>query len=82
MRRATAATDCEPGCESRFMIRWLVVTLLALVFISGLRPWLKKLGLGELPGDFRFTLWGREFFLPIATTVLISVVASVVAKWL
>ena len=68
------------------MIRWLIVTLLALVFISGLRPWLKKLGLGDLPGDlpgdFRFTLFGREFFLPITTTVLISVVASVIAKWL
>jgi hypothetical protein len=64
------------------MIRWLIVTLLALVFISGLRPWLKKLGLGDLPGDFRFTLLGREFFLPITTTVLISVVASVIAKWL
>ena len=73
----TAATVYEA-----FMIRWLIVTLLALVFISGLRPWLKKFGLGDLPGDFRFTLWGREFFLPITTTVLISVVASVIAKWL
>ena len=64
------------------MIRWLIVTLLALVFISGLRPWLKKFGLGDLPGDFRFKLWGREFFLPITTTVLISFVASLIAKWL
>lgn len=64
------------------ILRWLLVTLLALVFISGLRPWLKKWGLGELPGDFRFTLWGRSFFLPITTTVLISLVASLIAKWL
>lgn len=77
MRRATGVTDCEQR-----MIRWLIVTLLALILISGLRPWLKKMGLGNLPGDFRFKLFGREFFLPITTTVLISVLASLIAKWL
>ena len=76
MRRATGVTDCEQR-----MIRWLIVTLLALILISGLRPWLKKMGLGNLPGDFRFKLFGREFFLPITTTVLISVLASLIAKW-
>ena len=78
----TAATACEAPDEPEIMIRWLIVTLLALVFISGLRPWLKKMGLGDLPGDFRFTLFGREFFLPIATTLVISGAASLIAKWL
>ena len=64
------------------MIRWLIVTLLALILITGLRPWLEKMGLGKLPGDFRFTLFGREFFLPITTTLIISMLASVLAKWL
>ena len=77
LRRATGVTDCEPR-----MIRWLIVTLLALILISGLRPWLNKIGLGNLPGDFRFKLFGREFFLPITTTVVISLVASLIAKWL
>ncbi len=77
LRRATGVTDCE-----RRMIRWLIVTLLALILISGLRPWLNKIGLGNLPGDFRFKLFGREFFLPITTTVVISLVASLIAKWL
>ena len=77
MRQATGVTDCEQR-----MIRWLIVTLLALILISGLRPWLNKIGLGNLPGDFRFKLFGREFFLPITTTVVISCVASLIAKWL
>ena len=77
MQQATGVTDCE-----RRMIRWLIVTLLALILISGLRPWLNKIGLGNLPGDFRFKLFGREFFLPITTTVVISFVASLIAKWL
>lgn len=77
LRQATGVTDCE-----RRMIRWLIVTVLALILVSGLRPWLNKIGLGNLPGDFRFKLFGREFFLPITTTVVISCVASLIAKWL
>ena len=77
MRQATEVTDCE-----RRMIRWLIVTVLALILVSGLRPWLNKIGLGNLPGDLRFKLFGREFFLPITTTVVVSCVASLIAKWL
>ena len=62
------------------MIRWLIVIFLALLLINGLTPWLGKLGFGKLPGDFRFRLFGREWFLPITTTVLLSVVAGLVAK--
>ncbi len=62
------------------MIRWLIVVFLALLIFSGLRPWLEKLGFGRLPGDFRFRLFGREFFIPLASTVVLSVIAMVVAK--
>jgi Protein of unknown function (DUF2905) len=64
------------------MLRWLIVVLLALVLFSGLQPWLQKLGFGRLPGDFRFRLFGREWFLPITSTLLLSMVASLIAKWL
>ena len=57
------------------MIRWLIVVFLALLLFSGLRPWLEKLGLGRLPGDFRFKLFGREFFIPLASSVLLSMLA-------
>ncbi|WP_287964546.1 DUF2905 family protein, partial [Diaphorobacter sp.] len=33
------------------MLRWLLVVFLALVLINGLTPWLRRLGLGRLPGD-------------------------------
>jgi len=64
------------------MLRWLIVVLLALILFSGLQPWLQKLGFGRLPGDFRFRLFGREWFLPITSTLLLSMVASLIAKWL
>ena len=62
------------------MFRWLIVVFLALLLINGLTPLLGRLGFGKLPGDFRFRLFGREWFLPITTTVLLSLVAGVVAK--
>lgn len=62
------------------MSRWFFVILLALLLISWLMPWLNKIGLGKLPGDFRFRLFGREWNLPLASTLLLSVVANFIAK--
>jgi Protein of unknown function (DUF2905) len=62
------------------MMRWLIVVFLALLIFSGLRPWLEKLGLGRLPGDFRFRLFGREWFVPLASSVLLSFIALLVGK--
>lgn len=63
------------------MIRWLIVVFLALLIFSGLRPWLEKLGLGRLPGDFRFRLFGREMFVPLASSLVLSFIAMLVAKF-
>ena len=64
------------------MIRWLLVVFLALILFSGLRPWLEKLGLGRLPGDFRFRLFGRDWFVPFASSVVLSLLAMVLMKLL
>lgn len=64
------------------MIRWFIVIFLALVFISWFSPLLQKLGFGKLPGDLRFHLFGREWFIPITTTILLSFVASAIAKFI
>ena len=64
------------------MIRWLIVVFIALILFSGLRPWLEKLGLGRLPGDFRFRLFGREWFVPFASSVELSLLAMALMKLL
>ena len=64
------------------MIRWLLVMFLALMIFSGLRPWLEKMGLGKLPGDFRFRLGGREWFIPLASSVVLGFIGMLVARWL
>ncbi|WP_114971738.1 DUF2905 domain-containing protein [Rhodoferax ferrireducens] len=62
------------------MIRWFIVIFLALVLINALTPWLHKLGFGKLPGDFRFKLRGREWNIPLASTIVLSLLASLVSK--
>lgn len=64
------------------MFRWLIVIFLVLVLINGFTPWLQRLGFGKLPGDFRFTVFGKEFFIPLTTTIVLSLVAAAIAKFL
>lgn len=64
------------------MLRWILVVLLALILISWLMPFLQRMGFGRLPGDFRFRLFGREWFIPLASTVVLSLLASGIARML
>jgi hypothetical protein len=64
------------------MLRWVIVTFLALLLISWVRPWLDKMGLGKLPGDFHFKLFGREWFIPLTSTLLLSFILTLIAKFL
>jgi hypothetical protein len=64
------------------MIRWVIVIFLAVIVFSTLLPWLEKLGIGRLPGDLRFRLFGRIFSLPFASTILLSTVVFLLAKLL
>jgi hypothetical protein len=64
------------------MLRWVIVTFLSLLLISWVRPWLEKMGLGKLPGDFHFRLFGREWFIPLTSTLLLSFIITLIAKFL
>ena len=58
------------------MMRWLLVFLLAFVLFNGLKTWLRRVGLG------RFRLRGREWFVPLASSVLLSLLAMAVAAFI
>jgi hypothetical protein len=62
------------------MIRWLIVVFLALMLINWFSPFLQRMGFGKLPGDLRFRLFGREWFIPLATTIILSMVAALISK--
>ncbi len=59
-------------------MRWLIVFLLAFLVFQGLAGWLRRIGLGRLPGDFTFRFRGREWHLPIASSLLLSLIAMAI----
>jgi hypothetical protein len=59
-------------------MRWLLVFLIAFLLFNGLSHWLRKIGLGKLPGDFSFKLGGRVWHVPLASSLVLSVLAMVV----
>lgn len=59
-------------------MRWLIVFVLASLVFSGLKGWLQKIGLGRLPGDFTLRWRGRELYLPIASSLVFSLLAMLV----
>jgi len=64
------------------MLRWTLTIFLCVIILSSALPWLERLGIGRLPGDFRFRLFGRQYVLPFASTVLLSLVALVIGRLL
>ena len=40
-------------------------------------PYLKKIGLGSLPGDIKIMKDNYSFFFPIATCILVSIFLSI-----
>lgn len=53
-------------------MRWLLVFLVACLVFNALQGWLHKVGLGRLPGDFRFRAGGRDWYVPLASSLVLS----------
>ncbi len=56
-------------------MRWLLVFLLACLVFNGLQPWLRRIGLGKLPGDFSFRLRGRDWYVPLTSSLVLTFIA-------
>jgi hypothetical protein len=54
------------------MVKWLVTLFLALVILSAVMPLLGRIGVGRLPGDFRVPVRGRVYYVPFASTLVLS----------
>ncbi len=63
------------------MARWLIILGVVLILAGLLWPWLTKLGLGRLPGDILIERDHFRLFIPITTSILISVLLSLIL-WL
>ena len=61
-------------------MRWLPTMFIALVVLTALQPWLRRLGIGRLPGDVNFRIGGREYSFPFASTVLMTVLMFLIGR--
>lgn len=65
------------------MLKWILVlavtVIVAAVFMPRLTAWLRVV---RLPGDVTLRLRGRDYFLPFATTLLLSLLATLLLRWL
>lgn len=63
------------------MTRWLILLGIVLIVAGLLWPWISKLGLGRLPGDVVVERENFRLYVPITTSILISIVLSLIL-WL
>ena len=63
------------------MQRALIVVGLVLLVAGLAWPWLSKLPFGRLPGDFSVERENFSFYFPLATSIVVSIVISVLI-WL
>lgn len=63
------------------MARFLIGFGIVLILLGLLWPWLGRLGLGRLPGDIVIEREGFTLYLPITTSLLVSLVSSLLL-WL
>lgn len=63
------------------MNRLLIGLGILLLAVGLLWPWLTKLGLFRLPGDIRLERDNFQFYFPLTTMIIVSVVVSLLL-WL
>ena len=62
------------------MLKWILTLLIALTVLTVCTPWLRKFGLGRLPGDVRVRYKGRSYYLPFTSTILLSLALTLIAR--
>lgn len=60
------------------MAKWLITLGVILIGLGLLWPVLSKLGLGNLPGDIRIERKGYQFYFPLTSSLLVSVLLTLI----
>lgn len=60
------------------MLKWLLTLAIAVLILGLATPWLRRLGLGRLPGDVTVERNGRQYVFPVGSTIMLSLLASLV----
>ena len=65
--------NCQINMQKILIIIGIILLLLGLLY-----PYIKKLGLGQLPGDILFKIGNATFFFPVITCIIISIILTVI----
>tara|TARA_Y100000766_G_scaffold64702_1_gene54124 strand:- start:1566 stop:1796 length:231 start_codon:yes stop_codon:yes gene_type:complete len=60
------------------MQKILIILGIVILVIGILYPYIKKIGLGQLPGDVIFKSGNSTFLFPVVTCIIISVVLTII----
>ncbi|MCC6208130.1 MAG: DUF2905 domain-containing protein [Gammaproteobacteria bacterium] len=63
------------------MSRLLITLGLVLVVLGLAWPWLQKIGVGRLPGDFTVERGNFRFYFPLTTSIIVSLLLSLLLWW-
>lgn len=58
------------------MLKWLITLAVVLMVLGLIGPLLSRLGLGRLPSDLQWPHRGRKLYFPVATSVILSLVIT------
>ena len=61
-------------------MKWILTLFLALAILAVATPLFGRISLGRLPGDFRIPLRGRVYYIPLASTVLLSLLVWAIGR--
>ncbi|MBS1136200.1 MAG: hypothetical protein H6R11_154 [Proteobacteria bacterium] len=65
------------------MLKWAMVIAVTVVVAAVFMPRLTaRMKVGRLPGDVTVRFRGRDYFLPFATTLLLSLLATLLLRFL
>jgi len=62
------------------MLKWFLTLVGALAVLTLCAPWLRKHGLGRLPGDMTVRFRGQIYYLPFTTTILLSLALTLLGR--
>lgn len=62
------------------MLRWVLFTAVGLMLMQWAWPWLNRFGIGRLPLDWRFRTFGREWVLPIGSSLVLTAIVMFVER--
>lgn len=65
------------------MLKWILTLVIAIFVLGMLAPHVARfIRFGRLPGDIAFQFRGRTYYLPFATTILLSALLFLVSRLL